>query len=597
MLALFLATLSALAAPKASSELTDGDGKHPAAMAFDGLLGSGWAEGAPGSGESQWLELDLGKATEIATVSIWPGNLKEGAKSYREYSRPKVIQLYLDGQPVGEPQRLQDKIQRLDVPVKGTGRKVKIEVVESYEGFVFTDLFIAEVALDFPSRAQLGRLDTWLASKDAARVQETWSTTVADAYAKHKEAEFGDDAAFAVLTDAVADGAPWMRERARSLAPEGYRAQAVPSDPVAQSAVRKLKDPNGIPSFELAMLRATKEEARAMQDVVEIFYAYQELIGGGNRNVPYWGQTGWEPGALRGFGEPASLAIDATGAVYVADTGNNRVQIYADNGRPNGQWGAKADITDAWFANGRKFYVSGAAPGEKPGELYNPVDIERIPGKEEDLFAVLDARGRVQLFGVDGKVRISWTVQTENVAEAEMGGQAYLLWVPQKERLYAIIQNEAVGYTLTAEEVARFTIKDGTPKSAIVDPKGKLMFAIGDQFIGYDPDGFRYGAMFDPRVLGEGFEDLDMALDEKGKLWILTDAGMIFKFKRPGKLEFKVEISEMPLPHPRMLVNAGIVHYTAGDKVTVADVLQIKLDAEQAEAEAAAERKASGEGQ
>ena len=103
MLALFLATLTAFAAPKASSELVDGDGKHPVSLAFDGLLGSGWGEGAPGAGENQWVELDLGKATDIGSVSIWPGNLKEGAKSYREYSRPKVLQVYLDDKAVGDP--------------------------------------------------------------------------------------------------------------------------------------------------------------------------------------------------------------------------------------------------------------------------------------------------------------------------------------------------------------------------------------------------------------------------------------------------------------------------------------------------------------
>ena len=59
---LTLAGAAALAAgPSASSTLEKDDVTYKADHAFDGLLTSSWAEGEFGSGEGQWLELDLGK--------------------------------------------------------------------------------------------------------------------------------------------------------------------------------------------------------------------------------------------------------------------------------------------------------------------------------------------------------------------------------------------------------------------------------------------------------------------------------------------------------------------------------------------------------
>ena len=585
MLALLLSTSLALAGARGSSELTDSDGKHPSLLAFDGLLKSGWGEGAPGNGEGSWLELDLGRATEVSSLSLWPGNLKEGAKSFREYSRPRAVQIYVDDAPVGGVVNLEDKPRRYDIPLAAKGQKVKakkikVEVKEVYEGIVFSDLFVAEIAVDFPNGASVDKLEAWRKGKDGTAQQTAFETKVEEAYAAQKASEFGDDAAFALLTDAVADGAPYLRDRVKALVPDGYRASAITSDPKAQEALRKLKDPNAIPSFQLAMLRATGDEAKALQDVVEIFEAYQELIGGGNRNVPYWGASGWEPGALRGFDEPLAMALDREGNVYVADTGNNRVQQYAENGRPVRQWGPKADITDAWFEDGRKWYVSGAKPGTGPGEFITPLDVEILPRKEGDAFAVLDARGRVQVFNPDGSPASSWSVSAANPPEPGLGGTAYLVYVPQKERLYAIIQDEAIGFDATGAEVARWEIKDGTPKAAGLGPGGKMLMAFGEGIVAFDPDGFRYGAWSEAGALGQGFEDLDLAMDAQERVWAITDLGQVFLFKKNGKVEFSVSATTRQVRHPRMVVRDGIVHFTNDDRVEVIDALQARMDQE-----------------
>lgn len=606
MVALLLTLAGALAATRASSELTNDTGKHPAAAAVDGLLKTGWAEGVPVSSDGAWLELDMGKATEMRTLSIWPGNLADGARSFREYSRPNMVQVYVDDKPVGAPYRMDDKPKRYDIPLGDNGasirgRKIKVEVTQSYEGSVFSDLFIAEIAVDFTEGAGLGKLESWKKSKDAERLATTFSGQIDERYQAYKAAQFGDSAALDFIGDAVADGAPYLRDKVRSLVSDGYRAQGNASDPLAQEAARKLKDPNVIPAFEMAQLRAVGDEARALQDVVEIFEAYQDLIGGGSRNVPYWGQPGWEPGALRGFGEPLDLAMDTAGNVYVADTGNNRIQLFASNGRPMKQWGPKADITDAWFNAGRKWYVSGAAPGDGPGQFFSPVAVEVIPGKDGDRFATLDAKGRVQVFDAEGKPAVSWAVQTRETIEPGLGGTAYLIWLPQKDRLYAVVQNRVFGYSLDGTEVVRFDMKDGTPKAANLGPGGKLLFAFGYEIVAYDPDGFRYGAVVEAGTLGQGYEELDMALDKEEKLWVITDLGEVTRFKKLGKPEFSVQAVNRPIRHPRLVVSDGLVYFSSDDRIEVVDALQAHLDqqaeqAEQAEKDGAGKTKGKSKG-
>jgi hypothetical protein len=603
MFPLILSLSAALAAgPKASSTQTVSGKALKADLALDGLLSTSWAEGASGAGEGEWVEVELSGKVAIQSVSVWPGNLSEGAKSFREYSRPRQFQLYVDGAKVGEPVHVQDRMQRVDVPLKDvTGRTVRVAVEQVYEGIVFSDMHIAELAVNFVEQAgceygskdpktacgdELRRYDQWVTGGDYARNLKKYEEEAQAAYDAHKAAEFGDADALAFLSRAAAEGPAFTHGRVGGLVAPGFRAQALRSDSVARYALRKLKDPNGIPAMELAMLRAVGAQQDELTDIVQIFRAYQELVGGGDRNVPYWGQSGWEPGAMRGFGEPLSLAIDRNDRVYLADTGNNRVQVYADNGRPERQWGPPADITDQWFDRGRTWYVSGAAPGEKPGEFSNPLDIEIIPEKESDGFATIDAKNRVQVFDSEGRMIISWVVNTRERPEPGLGGTAYLAWEPKSKVLVAIVQDEAVSYTLDSEEVARWNIKDGTPNAVVAMPKGYLLLAYGDQVIRYSMDGFRHGTVIDKTLLGEGFEDMDLAIDEEGKLWIATDMGWAYKFKRPSKVELAVRALPRNLKCPRIGVREGIVYVTSEDSIRRVDVLQVKLDQEAAEREA-----------
>jgi hypothetical protein len=588
-----LGNAQAAATVRASSTLKNDEGTMAAALAFDGQLKTGWAAPAPGDG--QWLELDLGAATQIGSVSVWPGNIANGESSFKEHGRPKVIQLLVDGKPYGGQLTVEDQVGRLDVPVGVKGRVIRVQIDRAYEGGVYQDCAIAEVAVDFTQGGMPPKMQTWLDSSAGKAAHDKYAAEIEKAYAAHKSSDLGDRAAFATIADAAAEGAPYVRKAAQTQAPLGYRMQAIPSDDMAREALRKLKDSNAIPALGLAALRSSGARQEEIQEEQQIFEAYQAMLSGGGRNAPQWGATGYGAGALQSLGEPIAIAVDRQGNFLIADTGNNRIQQWTDEGRFKRQWGKAptdaslpAALTDMWFADGHDWYASGAQPADEPGAFINPIAVEIIPKGKADWWAALDAKNRVQVYDDSGAARIGWTVTTDNVAHPGVGGEGFLAWVPGKSLLVAIVQDEAVAYNLEAEEVARFRITDGTP-DAVEVVKNVLLLAFGADVIQYNPDGFRYGKVMGRDELGEGFEGLDLTLDENGKLWALTDTGWVYKFKKPGKLELRVRGVDHPLEQPRIAVYDGFVYYTADDHIAKIDAYQKKMDEDEKAKEAAPE--------
>lgn len=561
--------------------------------AVDGLLTKGWAEGEPGYGEGSWLEVDLGQTIEIGEVNLWPGNLSEGKKSFREYSRPRKIKVTISGgaAPIEKEFVLEDHIQRLDYtldkPVQG--RVVRVDILEVYEGFVFSDLYIAEVAVNFRhSRSELEPLIQWLDTPPALKAAEAHEQAIKDAFRKIMESEFGDSDALNFIMDQAGDGATYVRDQVPKVVDVGFRAAAIRPDKTALDALRKLKDANGIPAIEMAQLRSWGKASEELAEIVEIFYAYQDLIGGPDRNVPYWGKSGWELGAIQSFGEPVPVEANANGDIYVADIGNNRVQRFAYDGRADRQWGPEPDITDVWFDRGRTWYVSGARPGTEPGQFTNPLDVELLPVGDGEGFAVLDASKRVQVYDAEGRLTIGWPVKSKSQLDPGVGGEGYLAWVPKRRLLYVFLGDEAIAYTLAAEEVARWKIEDGTPNAVEVTKKGKLYLVFGTDVVLYDLDGFRHGVIWGTDQLGLGFEDLDITLDEDKKIWIVTDQGWAFKWKNQRKLEYKVRFSSISLESPRIAVQEDILYCVDRDRIIRLDAAQARIDAEEAAEEKAA---------
>jgi hypothetical protein len=96
----------------------------------------------------------------------------------------------------------------------------------------------------------------------------------------------------------------------------------------------------------------------------------------------------------------------------------------------------------------------------------------------------------------------------------------------------------------------------------------------GQQALTWSADGFRYGVEFGTEVLGAAFEGADLTFDEEGRMWILTDGGWLYAFKKPGKVDWKVQVSDVELVHPRVAVAGGVAWFTDRDRIVRVDALQ-----------------------
>ena len=192
----------------------------------------------------------------------------------------------------------------------------------------------------------------------------------------------------------------------------------------------------------------------------------------------------------------------------------------------------------------------------------------------------------MQLFDSEGRTLISWTASPTYAPEGGLGGTAYIAYLPKKDYICTILQDEGICFNRDAEELNRWPIPDGTPNAVEVLKNDKILMAFGDKIVAYTFDGFRDRVIIDSKVLGDGFESLDMTVDEENKLWILTDRGDAFKFKRPGKVDFKINAIDRAVRYPRIAVIEDVLYITSDDRIEVVDIRQRKIDLEDAAKEA-----------
>ncbi len=597
ILGLALAAVPASAATvQASSTAPPDEGvRFDAELAYDGLLATSWAEGEMGDGAGSTLTLRFDRAIDVESVTIWPGLLSEGQRSAREQARPHTVTLTLtlgDKSKVTQEVRLPDPGEigplRQDVAVAAKGAvSLEVRIDQAYRGAIRSDCAIAEVAINHAGGATpavLDRLAAWQQSDAGKKADEKDVADVAALVALIQAAQFGDRDSLRALMDRAGDGAPYLRSQVRSLVPAGFRLAALPPDPHAIQALLGLADSNAIPAIERAALRVRGREQARLEDVVERFEAYQELIGGRNRNMPAFGASGISPGGLRGLGEPLGLAIDPFGSLWVADTGNHRVQRFGDDGALEKAWGsAEADITNVWFPKTRNWYAAGAKPGTDKGQFTAPVAVRVLPSKTGATAVVLDAAGRVTVIGEDDVVRAVWDIEETAPISAGVGGEGHL--VLMGKRIVVIWGNEGYLFSMDGEAMGQFAIEDGSPVGAVALPGGKLGLMFDKQLVQYSLDGFRHGELLGDSM-GRGFESWDLTYDEKGKLWAVTDQGVVVKFKKLGVPEFRVQVSETSFEVPRVAVWDGHVFVTSRDKILHFDALEARRLAELADEEA-----------
>jgi len=591
--AALLVPLVATAGPVASSELKDAEGeRYPASNAFDGLLQTAWAEGDMGDGTDAWLELRFTKPTDVKSISIWPGNMTKGTRSLREYGRPHTVTVTLKGgaEEVTAEARLLDPGERgplrHDVEIEGTARSVRISMDQVYPGGIYNDLFIAEVAVNFISGdvpTSVQRLRDWQESDAGKKAFESSKEEIITLFDTIQAAEFGDRDALQGIMDRAGDGAPYLQRQARTQVLDGYRIQAIPPDATAVSALMKLGDSNAIPAIEQAALRSLGPVARKLRDKVQMFHAYEDLVGGGNTNIPPWGQTGWELGAMKGLGEPIQIEVDNFGHVWIADVANNRVQKYNFQGIVQSDWGVgEAQITDKWFSKTRAHYATARDLSEEAKGFWNPVDLCTLPGKTGDTMYVLDAKGKVTVIDETGVISNSWKIPQETGIIPGAGGEGFIEIV--KGAVVVIWGNEGWTYSAIGEEQGHFELEDGSPTGA-VPIKNKIGLIYGDKLVQYSLDGYRHGDLM-TGAMGKGFEAWDVTLDEEGKLWAVTDKATLVKFKKPGKVAFEVRFAEFSIDAPRIDVYDGFAFVTNGDKITKVDAELLNAEQTLAAAEA-----------
>ena len=577
---------AAAAGPKASSEATDDDGtKHLAAHAFDGLLSTAWAEGASGDGAGSTLELRFDRPVDVASISIWPGMLSGSNREIREYGRPKLVTIELQlasGDPITKQERLLDPGEtgpfRHDVMLEGKQvRAVVLKVDEALAGGLHSDMYIAEVGINFVSGtpdAKAVEVATWLASEAGQAAAEAHRVQAVAMFDQISGSDFGNRDALKSLMEWTVDGAPYLREKvAKTGVPHGFRVPSIQPDKTSIEALLKLKDSNAIPAIERAALRVSGALADDLRRRAKLFDAYNDLLGAKSRTAGPWGQEGIAQGMLRSLGEPLDIAVDEYGHIYVADVANNRVQRFGiETGVVNEVFGAEEPgVTEAWFVRGREAYASGSMPGEADGEFTYPVDLAVMPGKNGDSLLVLDARGRVTLIDPDGKVERVVKVPAEVGISPGVGGEGHV--VSGKSGVVVIWGNEGFLYdTKTWADPVKFAIEDGVPTSAVMFPNGKLGMVFGKRLVLYAADGFRFGDLLGD-TLGGGFQDWAVTLDQDGKLWAILDTGTVVKYKKPGKVDYSASIGEYSFEVPRMAVFDDVVFVTERNHILRVDAL------------------------
>jgi len=574
-LALLVPSL-ALAGPKfsASSSKTSAKEDFGPAMAFDGLLNTSWGEDAPGMGVEQWLEVDLGEDTAIKTLSIWGGHF-DGREAWG--ARGRVAQTTVTGfdgkgtEVFSDVVILGDRYARKDVTMDATVRKLRFTIDEVHEGAVYADTHLAEIAFDLKDKPD----PMWAAAidKDIARSSKTrdlpeqGETALQDAFdGCLDEEDYSKN--FKILGAHAAHGPAYRVAYVQKYVPVGHRLKLLQFNEDAVELLGRLKDANAITWLEIGAAGAIKRADREwLLESVGFFKAYQDLRRTARTTVPNWGSEGMETGAFMNRGEPIAISVDSLGNIWAADTGNNRLQRLTAAGTVDKVLGApERGIAEEWFGDRGAPYATGSEAGTEAGQFTQPV---HVTVGNYDTIMVVDATLRVQVFDAEGTHKKEWQVDTPWRPNAGTGnGTPILTWLD--DDFYLIVKDEVFIYDAEGTQKNRYTLEGGPVQAGVIAAGGKLLVRhVGSrEIVEYKPeDGFRQGAWLRKEVPDDGSEDWDMATDEKDNLYVVTDAGNVFKWNKRAKFITRIEVFENPRNMPRIAVFDTIIYVSAKNEI------------------------------
>lgn len=584
---LFLTLLAAAALPvtasatpkfSASSVHDTGSAKLEPALAFDGLLGTSWAEGKAGDGVGEWLEVDLGEDREIQFVTIWAGDF--GSKeSWSGRGRGAGVTISGTG-PDGEfkvEAELGDRFSRKDVRLKKTVRTLRITLDAVHQGSVFDSTHIAEVAFDFHDAAltkdALAEADETI-EKEVSRSRadkekpEAEPADLKEAYYDCKE-NIDYSKRFKQLGAVATTGWQWRIPYVQKHVPVGYRVQAMQFVEKAVGYLIKLKDPNAIPYFESAAAATQNLDDREWLFLeVKFLEAEQELRRSRRATVPQWGSEGFEPGAFRSRGEALDIEVDSAGNLWATDLGNNRVQRFTPAGTADKVLGgAEKGIAEVWFGEKGDPYATAALPGKEVGQFEQPM---ALSVGNYDVLAVIDSTLRVQTWDAEGAPKAQWTIEKDWKPSSGRGaGTPIITWMG--DDFYFIVKDEVFIYNADGELKKRYVLEGGDVQAAVIAAGGKLLVrhSATTDIIEYKPeDGFRQGKFFKKGgVPDDGSEDWDMCTDADDNVYIATDAGNVHMWNKRAKFIETLKPWDRGRNVPRCAVNGPIVYVIAGDEI------------------------------
>jgi hypothetical protein len=563
----------AFAGPKfsASSHKSSSTSDNSASKAFDGLLSTSWGEDKPGQGVGEWLAVDFGKDVAIETISVWGGDFS-GKREWKSRARVAEATVSWTG-PEGADEKtieIGDRFARRDMNIGATVRTLKIQIDEIHEGAVFADAHIAEVAFDFrkkPDASLAEAVEKKVGSSRTLRKQRDAAATELDTALESCINNVDYSANLRKIGGIASRGAEYRVAVVQSVIPVGYRLQMLSFDEDAVVALGQLKDANAIPYLDIAAAGARDHGDREwlLQGVAR-FEAQAELKRSMRSTVPNWGSTGMEKGAFKSRGEPMSISADSQGNLWVADTGNNRVQRLTSMGTADLVIGGDKAIVTSWFGDESEPYASGSKAGREPGQFMQPMFV--TVGNYDNVM-VIDADLRVQTFDPEGKPIAQWQLDTRWRPRSGAGnGTPLITWLD--DNFYIIVRDEVWVYNAEGEKQNQYNLAGGKVQAAVIAAKGKLLVRhVGSREITeYKPqDGFKQGRWIKQDVPDDGSEDWDMATDEKDGLYVVTDAGKVYHFNKRGKYLGEIPVFENPKDTPRVAVFDTLIFVSAKDKI------------------------------